>query len=105
MSIQYIDIKVTQDTYMEYFSRWIFLLLKRTFEQFICSEEVRYSKFRRWTYNKNIKNNFKNKLFFEKDKSQTLSDVKNNCLFDINVVRIIFDFLPICTENFKIKFM
>ena len=41
----------------------------------------------------------------EKDKSQTLCDLKNNCLFDINVVRIIFDFLPIRTENFKIKFM
>ena len=41
----------------------------------------------------------------EKDNSDELSNFKNNCLFDINVVRIIFDFLPIRTENFKIKFM
>ena len=39
----------------------------------------------------------------EKEKSDTLSELKNNCLFDINVTNLIFNFLPICTENLNLK--
>ena len=39
----------------------------------------------------------------EKDNSDELSNFKNNCLFDHNILPLIFDFLPFETENFMLK--